>query len=68
MNKELTPENNVTSSENRIPISPQSVEINPPTPPQPMSNSTTNADAENVPYVTGKFKKPFEYYKTRPKS
>jgi hypothetical protein len=56
MNKELTPENNVTSSENGIPISPQhSVEINPPTPPQPMSNSTTNADAENVPYVTGKF-------------
>jgi hypothetical protein len=55
MNIELTPENNVTSSENRIPISPQSVEINPPTPPQPMSNSTTNADVENVPYVTGKF-------------
>ncbi|XP_046458018.1 collagen alpha-1(XVIII) chain-like [Daphnia pulex] len=49
---ELTTENNVTSSENRIPISPQSVEINPPTPPQPMSNSTTNADVENVPYVT----------------
>jgi hypothetical protein len=53
--RELAPENNITSSENDdILIPKHSVEINPSTPSQPMNNNSSIYSDQNVSYVTGK--------------